>query len=180
MQSFSQRFREESWFKKVQGRSWPDVEKKIACFLKEECKKFGGHISKDTSTRDYQRIKTSYESLFFGIVNDLLKKDVGVKNGLYAAMGAGASQLGEGHVYWMKDMVGDDPAYQAEYNALTPREQQCATHLQTLTRYLMLYSCEMIISPAMKSRVVELYRGRLRLSATKYNGPTQRPYLKST
>ena len=91
-------------------------------------------------------------------MNDLLKKDVGVKNGLYAAMGAGASQLGEGHVYWMKDMVGDDPAYQAEYNALTPREQQCATHLQTLTRDLMLYSCEMIISPAMKSRVVELFR----------------------
>ena len=48
-------------------------------FVKEECKDYGGVMTKDTG----------YESLFFGIVNDLLKKDVGVKNGLFAAMGAG-------------------------------------------------------------------------------------------
>ena len=97
MDAFSQRFREESWFRKVQDRSWPDVEKKVARFLKEECKKFGGRISKDTSTRDFQRIKTGYESLFFGIVNDLLKKYVGVKMGF-------TQQWVQVHHSWRKGM----------------------------------------------------------------------------
>ena len=78
-------------------------------------------------------------------------------------MGAGASQLAEGHVYWMKDMVGDDLTFQAEYDAMSQREQQCATHLQTMTRDLMLYSVELIISPAMKSRIVELLREKTAL-----------------
>ena len=53
------------------------------------------------------------------------------ENGLYTAMSAGQSQLGEGHVYWMQAVYGDDISLQAEYNTLTPREQQCATHLPT-------------------------------------------------
>jgi hypothetical protein len=88
----------------------------------------------------------------------LLKKDVGVKNGLYAAMWAGQSQLAAGHVYWMKDIVEDDTSLQAEYDALPAREQSCATHLQTLTRDLRLYYAETVISRTMKSKLVELFR----------------------
>lgn len=146
MSAFGERFREESWFPKPLDRSWPDIKKKVAHSLKEEMKKYGGAISNDTSTHDFTRFKNGYKSMFFAIVNDLLKKDIGVKNGLYAAMGSGQSQLAAGHVYWMKDIIGDDNSLQAEYNAMPAREQSCATHLQTLTRNLMLYYVETVIS----------------------------------
>lgn len=79
MSAVWERFREESWFPKPIDRSWPEIEKKVACFLKEETKKYGGAISKDISTRVFTRFQTGYEPMFFAIVNDLLKKDIGVK-----------------------------------------------------------------------------------------------------
>jgi hypothetical protein len=96
--AFRERFREESWFRKPQDRTWTDIEKALERFLKNELPKFDGEISKDTSKRNFDRFKTAYESLFFQKVNDFLKRDLGVKNGLFAAMGAGAAMLGEGHV----------------------------------------------------------------------------------
>lgn len=73
-------------------------------------------------------------------------------------MGTGQSQLAAGHVYWMKDIVGDDNSLQAEYDAMPAREQSCATHLQTLTRNVMLYYVETVISRPMKSKLVEFLR----------------------
>ena len=163
MQAFSERFREESWFKKPLDRTWPEIEKKVSRFVKEGLKKLGGAVSKDTSTRDFNRFKVAYESLFFTIVNDLLKRDVGVKNGLYAAMGAGASQLGAGHVYWMKDMTGDIAEHQAEFDGLSQREQGCVVHLQTLTRDLMHHFLEKVVSAPMRSKLVEMLRTKTAL-----------------
>ena len=82
MIAFGERFREESWFSKLLDRSWPEIEKKVTCFLKEDMKKYGGSISNDTSTRDFTRFKTGYESMVFAIVNDLLKKDIALIEGV--------------------------------------------------------------------------------------------------
>ena len=71
-------------------------------------------------------------------------------------MGAGAATLGEGHVFWMKDITGDNPELQGEFDALTPREQRCTVHLQTLTRDLMLYYLETVVSSQMRTKLVEL------------------------
>jgi len=158
MKTYRVRFREESWYRKPQDRSWPGLEKALERFCKVELKKWGGKITKNTSKRDFERFKVGYTSLFFSQVNDFLKRDVGVKNGLFAAMGAGAATLGAGHVYWMKDVTGDDPAFQAEFDAMDPREQRCATHLQMLTRDLMLYYLELVVSDAMRTKLVDLKR----------------------
>ena len=158
MKAFRERFREESWFGKPQERSWPTVQKALERFAKVELKKVGGKISKETSKRDFERFKISYQSTFFQVINEFLKRDVGVKNGLFAAMGAGASTLGEGHVYWMKDITGDNPQFQAEFDALPPREQRCSVHLQSLTRDLMLYHIENVISDQMRTKLVDLKR----------------------
>ena len=61
MQAFSERFREESWFKKPLDKSWPEILKKVSRFVKEELKKFEGVVGKDTSTRDFNRFKIEYE-----------------------------------------------------------------------------------------------------------------------
>ena len=158
MASFRERFREESWFRKPQERSWAGIEKAMERFVKVELKKCGGKIAKGTSKRDFERFQVAYRSLFFQQVNDFLKRDVGVKNGLFAAMGAGAATLGEGHVFWMKDMTGENDQFQAEYDAMDPRQQRCATHLQELSRDLMLYHIELVISDAMKTKLVDLKR----------------------
>ena len=158
MKAFRERFREESWFAKPQNRTWPTVLKALEAYRKSELKKLGGKITKATSKRDFERFKISYQSMFFQVINDFLKRDVGVKNGLFAAMGAGASTLGEGHVYWMKDITGDDPSLQAEFNALNARQQRCAIHLQELTRDHMLYHIETVVSGAMRTKLVDLRR----------------------
>lgn len=103
----------------------------------------------DTSTREYGRLQSDYESLFFTIVNDLIKKDAGVKNGRYAAIGAGTASLDDGHIYWMKDIVGDTDELQGEFDAMSKNEQSCANRLQTLIRDLMLYHVELVISSPM-------------------------------
>ena len=79
MKAFRTRFREESWYSKPQGRSWPAIEKAIERFVKVELKGFGGKITSETSKRDFDRFKSAYASLFFTQVNEFLKKDVGVK-----------------------------------------------------------------------------------------------------
>ena len=158
MRSFRDRFREESWYGKPQDRTWSTIEKALERFIKVEIKKFGGKVCKKTSKRDFDRFKTAYQSLFFAQVNDLLKKDVGVKNGLFAAMGAGAATLAEGHVFWMKDMTGDDDSLQNEFDGLSQREQRCATSLQELSRNLMLYHIELVISDAFRTKLVDLKR----------------------
>ena len=158
MRSFRDRFREESWYGKPQDRTWSTIEKALERFIKVEIKKFGGKVCKKTSKRDFDRFRTAYQSLFFAQVNDLLKKDVGVKNGLFAAMGAGAATLAEGHVFWMKDMTGDDDSLQNEFDGLSQREQRCATSLQELSRNLMLYHIELVISDAFRTKLVDLKR----------------------
>ena len=57
-------------------------------------------------------------------------------------MGAGQSTLVGGHVYWMKDIVGDNDSLQQEFSGLPVRKQQCAMHLQEMTRNLMLFCSE--------------------------------------
>ena len=158
MRSFRDRFREESWYGKPQDRTWSTIEKALERFIKVEIKKFGGKVCKKTSKRDFDRFRNAYQSLFFAQVNDLLKKDVGVKNGLFAAMGAGAATLAEGHVFWMKDMTGDDDSLQNEFDGLSQREQRCATSLQELSRNLMLYHIELVISDAFRTKLVDLKR----------------------
>ena len=154
MRSFRDRFREESWFSKPQERSWTTIEKALERFVKSEIRKFGGKVCKKTSKRDFDRFKVAYQSLFFQQVNDLLKKDVGVKNGLFAAMGAGAASLAEGHVFWMKDMAGDNDEPQAEFDALSEREQRCATSLQELSRDLMLYHVGLVVPHSFRAKLV--------------------------
>jgi hypothetical protein len=158
MRAFRERFREESWFPKPQNRTWPAVLKALEAFHNTELKKVGGKVMKETSKRDFVRFKVLYQSMFFQVINDFLKRDVGVKNGLFAAMGAGASTLGEGHVYWMKDITGDTPGLQAEFDGLDPRQQRCAMHLQELTRDHMLYHIETVVSDAMRTKLVDLKR----------------------
>ena len=158
MRAFRERFREESWFQQPQGRQWPGIEKALERFEKNELKKAGGKINKETSKRDFDRFKIAYESQFFQLINDFLKRDLGVKNGLFAAMGAGAATLGQGHVYWMGDMTGDDGSQQAAFDALTDREQRCAVHLQELSRDQMLYHIELVVSDEMRMKLVELKR----------------------
>ena len=158
MKAFRERFREESWFPKPQNRTWTNIEKALERFISSELKKSGGKISKSTLKRDFDRFRTSYQSLFFQQVNDFLKRDVGVKNGLFAAMGAGAATLAEGHVYWMKDVTGDDDSLQADFDALNEREQRCAVHLQKLMRDLMLYHIELVVSNGFRTKLVNLKR----------------------
>ena len=79
MKTYRVRFREESWYRKPQDRSWPGLEKALERFCKVELKKWGGKITKNTSKRDFERFKVGYTSLFFSQVNDFLKRDVGVK-----------------------------------------------------------------------------------------------------
>ena len=77
----------------------------------------------------------------FTIVNDLIKKDIGVENYLYAVREAGATLLGDGHMYWMKDIVGDKDELQEGFDAMSEMEQSYANHLQILTSDLMFYLC---------------------------------------
>jgi len=65
MRAFRERFREESWFQQPQGRQWPGIEKALERFGKNELKKAGGKINKETSKRDFDRFKIAYESQFF-------------------------------------------------------------------------------------------------------------------
>ena len=73
-------------------------------------------------------------------------------------MGAGQSTLVGGHVYWMKDIVGDNDNLQQEFDNLPVREQQCAVHFLEMIRNLMLFYSEKIISSPMRSKMMELLR----------------------
>lgn len=59
--------------------------------------------------------------MFFHKINDFLKRDLGVKNELFAAMGAESATLGEGNVYWMRDITSDDDSSQADFDNLNMR-----------------------------------------------------------
>ena len=93
-------FQEEVCFKKPLTRDWDDATKLVVTYSKTtltvEC---GDKITKATSRRTFRKFQKSYQSLFFRFVNGLFKRYLGVKSGLFAAMGAGAQMLGEGHIY---------------------------------------------------------------------------------
>ena len=97
MKAFRERFREESWFQKPQERSWASVEKALVTFCKNDLKKVGGKITKETSKRNFERFKIAYQSLFFQVINEFLKRDVGVKMDFLQLW-----ELGQPH--WAKDM----------------------------------------------------------------------------
>ena len=153
------RFQEEVCFKKPLTRDWDDATKLVVTYSKTtlavEC---GGKITKATSRRAFRKFQKSYQSLFFRFVNGLIKRDLGVKSGLFAAMGAGAQTLGEGHIYWMKDLTGDSSELQAELDALNQRQQQSAIWLQTQMRDFLLFYLNYVVSAQKLSALLELLR----------------------
>ena len=155
------RFRRETGFKKPLAREWPDYEKLASTFAKGELiKECGGVVKKNTTKRNFRRFQEKYESLAFRFVNGLVKKDSAAKATMFSSMGAGAQVLGEGHIYWLKDITGDDDNLQGEFDALSAREQLCATWLQETTRDFLFYGFEQMISRDIWTQIVEELRSR--------------------
>ena len=150
------RFKKETGFRKLLNREWPDVSKKISAFAKGELvTECGGTIRKNTTKRNFRRLKEKYESLFYRFINDLIKKDNGAKVTMFAEIGSGPQTLGAGHIYWMKDITGDLDELQEEYGALDTREQGCATWLQETTRDFLLFGLEKVVSEELWASILE-------------------------
>ena len=157
------KFSEQVCSKNPLDREWTDATKEVGIFSKsilhEIC---GGKVSKSMTLCAFKKFRKAYESLFFRFVNGLIKRDLGVKSGLFAAMGAGAQTLGAGHIYWMKDITGDEAgqAFQDKFDALAQWEQDSAIWLQTTTRSILLYYLKEVVSEEIMSALLELLRSK--------------------
>jgi len=148
MESFEKRFRKETHFKKPLSRDW--TVKAFETHLKRQMAEWGGEITKSTSVRQYELIISSYESLWVTWTNTLLRTDTAVKNGMFAAMGiaVGAQQgMGAGFIFFTKDPCSDvvDPALQAEFNLMSPQEQDRCDYLQKLCTSFHCYHSDKIV-----------------------------------
>ena len=172
MAAFRERFRDETYFKKPLDRGW-DIPA-LKRFVKDDLPKLGGKVTKKTAARTWKKVSEGYEEIMYDYVSTLMSKgkDPALANSMLAAMGAAPGargNLGDGFMFWTKDRTGDinDAALQAEFNAMSVQEQNCADWLQKLNRGLNLYFVDRIVDAKMRSMLMaEL--ARLRASNTDF------------
>ena len=122
MECFERRFRKKTHFEKPMGRGW--TSKSFDAHMKRQNDEWGGPITEETSIRNYEKIISNYESVWYSFTNSLLCADVAVKNSMFASMGiaqAGQQSMGAGYIFFTKDPTGDvvDDDLQDEFDALS-------------------------------------------------------------
>ena len=160
MDEFRARFKEETYFKKPQGREW-DISA-LKTFVKTTLPTLGGVVTKNTGIREWNRIIEKYENIIFEFINQLMSKgrDSALTNSMVAAMGSGSGErstmLGEGYMFWCKDRTGDDPSpdMQARFEAMAQEQQECCDWLQSFSREAHLYYVDQIIDEKLRSSLV--------------------------
>ena len=162
MKGFTNRYREETYFKRPLGREW--TVKTFAPFVLKMKADHGGIVTKQTTPREFARIVKLYESFWLDHLNLLLRKDDAVKNGMLAALGVAvaetpAANMGAGFIFWQDDPHGGDnsPEMQARFDALPQSEQDRCDWLQKSYNDFLLYFMEKIIGARLMTSLRDQY-----------------------
>ena len=149
MERFKRRFRKKTHFEKSLGRDW--TSKSFDAHMKRQNDEWGGRTTKETSIRNYEKIISNYELVWYSFTNLLLRTDMAVKNSMFASMGiaqAGQQSIGAGYIFFTKDPTGDigDNNLQDKFAALSPQEQNRCDYLQKLCTAFHCYFSDTIVN----------------------------------